>query len=124
MAYADPVGIPTICFGETKGVKLGDKSTVEECRGLLASRLIEFNRRVDSCVHAELPDTRRAALVSFAYNVGGDALCESTLVRKLNSGDVRGGCDEFLRWNKAKGIPLPGLTRRRQEERQLCMEGL
>jgi lysozyme len=123
VAYSDPVGIPTICFGETKGVRLGQRATVDECRGMLADSLQIANRGVDSCVHSYLPDTRRAALVSFAYNVGVTSLCGSTLVRKLNAGDVRGACNELPRWNRAGGIVLPGLTKRREAERELCLQG-
>src|SRR5690242_7975422 len=74
-AYSDPVGIATICFGETKGVRLGQRATVDECKGMLAESLEIANQAVDSCVRTYLPDTRRAALVSFTYNVGEQAFC-------------------------------------------------
>lgn len=124
VAYRDPVGIPTICFGETKNVSIGDTATADQCAGLLSERLSEFNMGVDSCVRVPLTDARRASFVSFSYNVGTNAFCRSTLVRKLNAGDTAGACDELLKWNKAAGIPLPGLTKRRQAERELCREGL
>ena len=124
VAYMDPVGIPTVCFGETDGVRLGDKYTVEECRAMLGGRVAEFGAAVDRCVTAELPPARKAALVSFAYNVGVGAFCDSTLVKKLNSGDTVGACDQLLRWTKARGIEWPGLVKRRQQERQLCLEGI
>lgn len=124
VAYRDPVGIPTICFGETRGVKLGQRTTAEECKDLLASRLTEFDAAIARCVKVPLPDARRAALVSFAYNVGTSAFCGSTLVKKLNAGDTFKACDELLRWTKAGGITLPGLVKRRQAEHNLCTEGL
>lgn len=120
VAYRDPVGIPTICFGETKNVRLGDQATVEQCKAMLGNRVEEFGRGVDSCVTVPLSENRKAALVSFSYNVGIHAFCTSTLNRKLNAGDPN-ACDELLRWNKAKGITLPGLTTRRKEERKLCL---
>lgn len=123
VAYRDPVGIPTVCFGETNGVRLGDKYTAEECRAMLGGRVAEFGRAVDRCVTVELPPARKAALVSFAYNVGVSAFCSSTLVKKLNRGDVSGACNELPRWTKAKGFELPGLVKRREQERQLCLEG-
>lgn len=119
-AYRDPVGIPTICFGETRGVRMGQRKTHAECEGLLIARLQEFNDGVNRCVHVPMSDSRRAAMVSFAYNVGTGAFCRSTLVKRLNRGDPN-ACDELLKWTKAKGITLPGLVRRRKEERQLCM---
>ena len=123
-AYLDPVLIPTACYGETKGIRMGQKFTVDECKGMLAESLEIANRQVDSCVRVLLPDTRRAALVSFAYNVGGGNLCSSTLVRKLNAGDTAGACQELPKWVYAKGIKLPGLVKRREAERQMCMQGL
>lgn len=120
VAYRDPVGVPTLCFGETKGVQMGDRATPEECRQMLGDRLHEFNAGISQCVVVPISDSRRAALVSFAYNVGIGAACKSTLVRKINTGDPE-ACDELRRWTYAKGIQLPGLVRRREEERRLCL---
>ena len=64
------------------------------------------------------------ALVSFTYNIGGQAFCSSTLVRKLNAGDTVGACNELSRWTRAKGIELPGLVKRRAAERAMCLQGL
>lgn len=121
-AYNDPVGIPTICFGETKGVKIGDKATIEQCKGMLAESLSIADKSVMSCVKVPMGDYRHAALVSFTYNVGGAAFCNSTLVKKLNVGDAVGACNELPKWTYAKGIQLPGLVKRRNEERELCLK--
>lgn len=120
VAYRDPVGIPTICFGETRGVAMGDRKTVAECEALLAERLQEFNAGINACVRVPMSPQRRAAVVSFAYNVGTHAACRSTFVRKLNAGDPQ-ACDELRKWVYAKGIRFPGLVTRREEERRLCM---
>ena len=120
-AYLDPVGIPTICFGETKGVRLGQRATLEQCSAMLAGSLELANHAVNDCIRAPLPDYRRAALVSFTYNVGQANLCSSTLARKLNAGDAVGACNELPRWNRAKGVVLPGLTKRRAVERNMCL---
>jgi lysozyme len=122
-AYEDPVGIPTVCFGETKGVRLGDKYTPDQCAVMLEKTVYETEARIDRCIGVGVPDESRAAFLSFAYNVGSGAFCKSTLVRKLNAGDLVGACNELPRWNKAAGIPLPGLTKRRAAERELCLEG-
>jgi lysozyme len=122
VAYRDPVGIPTACFGETKGVRMGQTYTLDECNGMLLDSLEDADNAVRRCVHAPLSDGRRAALISFTYNVGAGNFCSSTLVRKLNAGDPQ-ACDQMLRWNRARGIPLPGLTKRREAERDLCMKG-
>ena len=125
-AYRDPVGIPTVCFGETKGVKMGDRYTVDQCKDMFAARLLEFNIGVDRCVVARMSEERRAAVVSFTYNVGVRASCQSTFVRKLNAGDPK-ACDELRNWVYATKagvrIKLPGLVKRREEERKLCMMG-
>jgi lysozyme len=122
--YLDPVGIPTWCFGETQGPRPVGYIPMAQCEALLVESLEIANQQVDSCVQTYLPDTRRAALVSFVYNIGGAAFCSSTLVRKLNAGDTAGACDELSRWTRAKGIVLPGLVKRREAERQMCLQGL
>lgn len=123
VAYLDPVGIPTICFGETQGVKLGDRKTTEECKDMLAERVEnDFLPGVERCITRPMPDTRKAAFVSFAYNIGVEGFCRSSIARKYNAGDVRGACDALLLYVKAKGITLPGLVKRREEERKMCLE--
>lgn len=120
-AYLDPVGIPTICYGSTAGVKLGQTRTVEECKELLAGELGKSMAEVDRLVKVPLPDTRKAALGSFVYNVGETAFARSSMLRKLNAGDWRGACNELPRWSYAKGVQLPGLVKRRAAERELCL---
>nr|WP_276554179.1 lysozyme [Cupriavidus gilardii] len=81
----------------------------------------EANAGVNSCVRVPLTDGQRTAFVSFTYNVGRGAFCGSTLVRKLNAGDYVGACNELPRWVYAKGVKLPGLVNRREQERALCL---
>ena len=123
VAYRDPVGISTICFGETLGVRMGDRKTPEECKAMLGERLEGFYGGVAACVPqiATQPPERIAAHISLAYNIGVGAYCKSTVARRSNAGDWAGGCDAILLWSKAAGIPLPGLQRRREEERRLCL---
>lgn len=123
-AYKDPVGIPTICFGETRGVRIGDTATREQCRAMLDGRLVEVSGMIDRCLVTAVPDMSYAAFLSLAYNIGPGAFCASTLVKKANAGDVAGACDEMLRWDKAGGVALPGLTKRREIESDLCRQGL
>lgn len=124
LAYLDPVGIPTICYGSTAGVKLGQTKTPEECSALLAGELGQACASVDKLARVALPPARRAALCSFVYNVGPTAFASSTLLRKLNAGDSRGACAELSRWTYAGGRQLPGLVKRRSAERELCEVGL
>jgi lysozyme len=122
--YLDPVGIPTICYGHTATAAIGQVKSAYECQQLLDSDLTVAIKAVDSLVKVPLTVERRAALVSFVYNVGQGKLAGSTLLRKLNAGDVAGACAEFDRWVYAGGVKLNGLVARRAEERQLCEVGL
>lgn len=123
-AYLDPIKIPTACFGETKNIRMGMKFTRTDCDKMLLDRLIEHEDGMLACTKVPMPDTRHIALLSFTYNVGVGAYCGSTLVRKLNAGDIVGACDELSKWNKAGGIVWSGLVKRRTIEREWCMKGL
>lgn len=128
VAYRDPVGIPTICFGETRGVKMGDKKTAAECKDMLGDRAVEFERGVRSCLlyPDKVPIGAYVASISFAYNLGVAAYCSSSIVTLLNKGQYLAACDRFPLFNKATipgtktKIALPGLTKRRAEERAVC----
>lgn len=122
--YLDPVGRPTNCNGHTATAVMGQVKTASECQLLLNADLTVAINAVDSLVKVPLPVERRAALVSFVYNVGQGKLAGSTLLRKLNDGDVAGACEEFDRWVYAGGVKLNGLVARRAEERSLCEVGL
>lgn len=124
VAYLDVIGVPTACYGEIKNIKLGMKFTRQECEGMLIESLMAHERGMMACTKVELPDDRYAALLSFTYNVGVGAYCGSTLVKKLNAGDVVGACNELSRWTRAKGIVFPGLVKRRAAERELCLKGV
>lgn len=121
-----PGDVPTICFGETRGVKIGDKKTVAECKAMLANRLAEFETGMRRCIKNPdaIPDKPYVVFLSLSYNVGTGAFCNSTLVRKLNAGDIRGACNELPKWNRAGGIVWKGLVNRRASERKMCLEGL
>lgn len=121
-AYRDPVGIPTACFGETRGIKLGDTFSVEQCKDMLGKRVLEFGEHVDACIHADIPPQRKAAYTSLAYNVGAGAFCNSSIVRYELAGYPKKACASILLYNKARGVVLPGLVNRRQAEYDLCME--
>ncbi|AYL71662.1 lysozyme [Citrobacter freundii] len=128
-AYPDPGtgGDPwTIGYGWThpvdgKPIKPGMTIKQETADRLLKTGLVSYENDVLKMAKVKLTQGQFDALVSFAYNVGSRALSTSTLLRKLNDGDVRGAADEFLRWNKAGGKVLNGLTRRREAERALFL---
>lgn len=122
--YLDPIGIPTICYGHTATARLGDRKTPEQCKEQLSKDLLIAIEDVESRVRVPLTVERRAALVSFVYNVGGQKFGSSTLLIKLNAGDPAGACAELSRWVYAGGVKLKGLVTRRAEERALCEGGL
>lgn len=118
-AYLCPANVWTIGYGSTRGVKRGDRITEAAASARLLKEVTEFAAGVDRLVKVPLTDNQRGAVVSFAYNVGTGALSRSTLLKKLNQGDFTGASAEFLRWNKANGRVLAGLTRRRAAEQAL-----
>lgn len=128
-AYPDPGtgGAPwTIGYGWThpidgKPVKPGMTIDQETADRLLKTGLVSYENDVLKLVRVKLTKGQFDALVSFAYNAGSRALSTSTLLKKLNAGDIKGAADEFLRWNKAGGKVLNGLTRRREAERALFL---
>lgn len=117
-AYRDPVGIPTVCAGHTKGVRIGQVKTENECQELLREDASEAGRYVGKCTSAPVTQAQYDALVSLAFNIGGPAYCRSTLVKKHNARDCRGAAAEFRRWVQAGGRVLPGLVKRRAAERK------
>ncbi|EQA9810009.1 lysozyme [Klebsiella oxytoca] len=128
-AYPDPGtgGAPwTIGYGWTlpvdgKPVRPGmtiDQATADR---LLKAGLVSYESDVLKLVKVKLTQNQFDALLSFAYNVGSRALSTSTLLKKLNAGDIKGAADEFLRWNKSGGKVLNGLARRREAERALFL---
>lgn len=75
---------------------------------------------IDPLIKVRIPEPTRAALYSFTYNVGSGAFASSTLLKKLNSGDVPGACKELQRWTYAGGKQMKGLITRREIEREVC----
>ncbi|MBY6141112.1 lysozyme [Leisingera daeponensis] len=127
-AYIDAVGVETVCYGHTRGVKLGDTYTPAECKELLRVELQQFAANLGRCLKVRLPEGAAVAFLSWSYNVGTGAACSSTLVRKANAGDLRGACDELLRWDKGRINGelqrIRGLTNRREAEHSLCLQSL
>jgi lysozyme len=141
-AYLDPVGIWTIGWGHAipapgggwlRGAANAAAAralypggiTRAQAEALLRGDLVDTGRDVERLVTVDLDDTQFGALVSFTFNLGAGSLGQSTLLRKLNAGDVAGAADQFLAWNKGRVngqlVVLPGLARRRTAERALFL---
>lgn len=128
-AYRDPVGILTVCYGETNGVQMR-KYSEQECRAMLDSSMLKAIDEVNRC-QPNLPENVLAAFGDAAYNIGSKVACDvnkSTAARLLKAKDYKGACSQLIRWNKATVagnlVELPGLTKRREKERQVCLTGL
>lgn len=144
-AYRDMVGIPTICYGFTHGVKMGDYYTDDQCDKQLVEELSKFNDTVNNAIKTEMKPYEEIAYTSLAWNIGQGAFSNSTLVKKHNSGDRVGACREILKWNRATFSPksaqtqikngehcslkkdgnfsctVKGLTNRRMHEYRVCI---
>ena len=119
--HRDPIGRLAVCYGhDDQTLTPGKRYTAQQCQDMLAEDLAAHAQALD-CIKVPLTDGQKAAFVSFAFNVGNQAFCRSTLARKANQGDMRGACAELSRWTLAGGKELPGLVRRRAAEQAMCL---
>ncbi|QCR38967.1 lysozyme [Nissabacter sp. SGAir0207] len=120
--YRDVIGVLTVCYGHTgRDILPGKTYTEQECRRLLDKDLGHVAAQLDPYITRPIPDTTRAALYSFAYNVGTANVKTSTLLRYLNRGDTPGACRQLRRWVYAGGKKWQGLMNRREIEQDVCM---
>lgn len=119
-AYLCPAGIPTIGWGATQGVKIGDRISQDKADAMLSADVKARYQRLAELlpIMRKWPGNRVAALLSWCYNVGMQAVADSTLRKRLLAGEdpVRVVSQELPRWDKANGKALAGLTRRRAAE--------
>ncbi|MEI7824011.1 MAG: lysozyme [Chlorobiaceae bacterium] len=122
VAYVCPGGKLTIGYGHTgPDVKSGQKIDVERANELLIKDVQRFEVAVNELVTVPMTQGMLDALISFSFNLGAGSLKSSTLLKKLNADDLDGAANEFVKWNKAKGNVLAGLTERRKSERELFL---
>lgn len=126
-AYYDPPGILTVCYGSTVDVEKGRKYSLAECRARLDADMATAVRTVEAC-QPGLPENVLAAFADAVYNMGPTIACNpqrSTAARHLARDEYREACEQLPRWNKARVlgqmVELPGLTKRREKERLLCL---
>lgn len=128
--YLCSANVPTIGYGSTyyedgTKVKLTDLQITEQrATDLLLNVLKHYEKSVDTFTRDDINQNQFDALVSFSYNVGTNALKNSTLLKLINTNPndplIR---EQFLRWNKAGGRALKGLTKRRSAEADLYFLG-
>lgn len=116
-----PGDVPTIGFGSTEGVKLGDRTTPPKALERALKDVQKYEGALRQCVKVPLHQNEYDAALQLSYNIGSEAFCKSTVVKRWNAGDYEGGCNAFLMWNKANGKVIPGLVNRREQERALCL---
>ncbi len=123
--YRDIGGILTVCYGHTgNDINPSKTYTYTECERLLFKDTLAHEREMDKYIRVPLPTETKAAFLSFTYNVGVSNFKNSTLLRKANSGDLTGACNELSRWVYVKRVRIKGLENRRISERSLCLRGL
>lgn len=118
VAYVDPVGVVTVCAGHTATAKLGQVKTEAECAELLKQDVKHAEAAVKRLVTVPITQPQFDSLVSFTFNVGETAFSKSTLLKKVNAFDCWGAGKEFDKWTYAGGKQLPGLVKRRADERK------
>ena len=118
-AYKCAAGVWTIGYGHTKGVQEGMVISEETANEMLVEELNEYENYINTLVTVELNQNQFDAMVSWVYNLGSSNLQASTLLKVLNAGNYEGVPEQIMRWNKAGGRVLEGLTRRRQAEADL-----
>ncbi len=118
-SYKDSGGVPTIGYGHTKGVKIGDRISQYEALNLLRQDVENSVDAVNKLVKVTLTQNQFDALVDFVFNLGESAFARSTLLTQLNLRNYAGAAMEFLKWNHDNGKVVDGLTRRCQARMKL-----
>lgn len=123
-AYQDQVGVWTIGYGHTgTDVKQGMTITEDQASVLLAADVAWAVTCVNRSVTSEINQNQFDAMVDFVFNLGCASFGQSTLLRLVNGGDFADAAPQFLRWNRAGGQVVAGLTKRRQAEMSLFTSG-
>lgn len=117
-----PNDVPTIGWGKTRGVAMGDTCTQEQADAWFLEDVAWAEECVNRAVISLLSEPEFDALVSLCFNIGCPAFSGSTLVKRLNEGDYDAAQEQFHVWNKQAGKELAGLTKRRASEAQLFEE--
>ncbi len=123
--YRDIVGVLTVCDGITgPDVIPGKTYTDAECNRLSIKHAEKHGSELLDCIHVRITQTMYESLAGWAYNVGTGAACKSTAIRLINAGRYAEGCRDLMRWNRAGGKEVRGLTIRREKERDGCIRGI
>lgn len=126
VAYKDIVGVPTVCYGETRGVEMGDRYTKAECEKMLREAVALYYYNLEKYMtNPDIPISVQASMLELAYNVGVAAVGNSTMMKLANAGSYKMACEQLDRWVKAGGGTVKGLVNRRADSKvNLCLKGL
>ena len=126
VAYKDIVGVPTVCYGETRGVTMKDSYTKQQCQDMLKVAVEDYyNKLKPYMTNPDIPVGVQASLLELAYNVGIGAAGRSTMMKLANQGKYEQACKELDKWVKAGGGKVKGLVNRRADSKiNLCLAGL
>lgn len=122
--------VPTVGFGSTVGVKMGDRTTpVRALQRAMSELDTVYEAAVKRCAPAPMHQAEYDVYVDMAYNIGAGAFCSSTMARKLREGDYIGACNQILQWRRAAGYDCStpgnnrcwGLWERRLQLHAQCM---
>lgn len=133
-SYKDIVGVWTVCYGETEGIKAGMTFTLDQCKAMLGKRVTaDYYGPLAAKIKGftAYPIALQAAMISGAYNFGVGGMLGSSAARLAKEGRYREACEAQTAWNKAGGRVIKGLVLRREMgdasrigEAELCVSGL
>lgn len=123
--YVCPAGVLTDGIGNTHGVKAGTRKTDQQIAADWEKNILSAEKCVNAYGNgAKLSDNTFSAVTSITFNVGCGAMQKSTMFWQLRQGHIADACQQFSRWTYGGGKQLPGLVKRRAEEKQLCLDGV
>lgn len=120
-SYQCSARVWTICYGHTANVRPGQSIDLQTANLLLLADIVPSEYCILKTVSVGINQNQFDALVSSIFNVGDGNFTPSTLLKKINTKDIEGAAEQFLRWNKVQGVEIRGLTRRREDERHLFL---
>ncbi len=117
-----PGDVPTICYGHTAGVKMGDYKSDAECEAMLRADALIYYTAIERCMtNKDIPVSVQASLLELAVNVGAGGVCKSTAMKRANAGMYHTVCMELDKWVKAGGRKIKGLVNRRNASEAMCL---
>lgn len=121
LAYLDGNGVPTIGWGHTLGVQMGDTITQQQADDWLIEELVEYGEGMKVYMTREPAQQHFDALLSLSYNAGVRAVGRAGIMKLFNGGNDVACADRFLEWANDGGKVVKGLLKRRRAEREIYL---